>query len=554
MYPFSSHVIGRTGPMATGEFRRVEALPRRVWEEADDLEELRVGLTDMLKTPSGTMELRLSQAAALREAHDHEGLFAPIAVGEGKSLITLLAPVVCEAERPLLLVPAAVRDQTFRKVVPEMSKHWQMHPELTVLGYSELSLAKNANILEQINPDMIIADECHALKATRSGRTKRVKRFMRENPSTTFIALSGTVTNHSIMDYWHILDWVFGREYSPLPSEYYEAVNWSEALDARMEPYNRRNPGALIRFCVGGENVRQGYRRRLTETPGVLATKETRLGTSLVITERKVKTPEVVTNTVSKILDDWETPDGEIISEATDLWRTARSALCGFFYKWDPPPPADWMDARKDWKRFVRETLRYNRRKLDTELQVWNECAKATRPVAEWTNWKHIKDAFKPNPVAVWFDRYLVRDAAKWLSKKDRALCWVDHVPVGEAISEESGVKYYGSGDNSILDATGKAIVSIRAHGTGKNLQHAFDKNLVTCPPPSGKVWEQLLGRTHRQGQESDEVSVEVYQQGHPFVTSMTQAVADAVFLQDTLGNSQRLLYCTRTIPKEENE
>ena len=108
-----------------------------------------------------------------------------------------------------------------------------------------------------------------------------------------------------------------------------------------------------------------------------------------------------------------------------------------------------------------------------------------------------------------------------------------------------AGVPYFGAGDSRILDWKGPCVASIAAHGTGKNLQH-WSSNLVVIPPTSGQVWEQLLGRTHRQGQQEDTVTAEVYLHHAAYEASMSQAFADA--LQDTLGNQQRLLYCDNTL------
>lgn len=48
---------------ATEEFRRIKALPRRVWA-AEDAEQLAVRLTEKLRKPGGTMQLRPIQAVA----------------------------------------------------------------------------------------------------------------------------------------------------------------------------------------------------------------------------------------------------------------------------------------------------------------------------------------------------------------------------------------------------------------------------------------------------------------------------------------------------------
>jgi hypothetical protein len=120
-------VFRQRGVMSTPELARVLNIPRRVWAEDKELDALASALTDWLKTPKGTMALRPIQAKALEELHDFGGLLAPIRVGGGKTLISMLAPVVLGAERPLLLVPAKLRDKTLREFA-ELRRHWLFHP------------------------------------------------------------------------------------------------------------------------------------------------------------------------------------------------------------------------------------------------------------------------------------------------------------------------------------------------------------------------------------------------------------------------------------------
>lgn len=68
---------------------RVLALPRRA--PADPA--LVDALSRYLRTHDGP-ELRASQVEALRELFEYRGLFAPMRVGAGKSLVTLLASVL----------------------------------------------------------------------------------------------------------------------------------------------------------------------------------------------------------------------------------------------------------------------------------------------------------------------------------------------------------------------------------------------------------------------------------------------------------------------------
>ncbi len=546
----------KRGVKRSAEFDRIVRLPRREWEQDPALPELTALMTDWLKTPAGQWTLRPIQAAALRDLHDVQGLFAPIAVGEGKALVSLLAPVVLGAKRPVLLVPAQLRDQTTRLVIPEMRKHWRLHEGLKVLAYTELSLSKNADMLDDYQPDLIICDEAQHLIHLDSGRTRRVRRYMNEHELTRVVMLSGTITRRSILDYHHLLLWALKPDFCPVPNSWRETQDWADALDEGVQTLNRMAPGALLELCEGEENARQGYQRRLTQTPGVVASGHTKLGVSLRLVQRPLQVPVSIKRMMTKMTATWETPEGNVITEAVDLWRHMRELSCGFWYKWDPAPPRDWLDARQAWKKYVRHTLRHNRRQLDTELQVWNECSFNSvdfgqgkpEALAVWADWRDIRDTFEPNSVPVWVDAFLVEDAAAWLAEHD-GIAWVEHRAMGQALAKATGLRYYGAGAKAsadIADASGPIIASIASHGTGKNLQHQWSDNLVTAVPASGLTWEQMLGRTHRQGQKADEVTCHLYLHTDGVIDSWHRALGDAAYLQDTLGTPQKLLYADR--------
>jgi hypothetical protein len=102
---------------------------------------------------------------------------------------------------------------------------------------------------------------------------------------------------------------------------------------------------------------------------------------------------------------------------------------------------------------------------------------------------------------------------------------------------------YFGAGDSSILTTDEPAIIaSIAAHSEGKNLER-YSRNLVVAPMTSGKAWEQLLARTHRHGQQADEVVCEVFLHIPELRDSFEQARSDARYLEDTYGNRQKLNY-----------
>jgi len=537
------NLLKQRGVTKSSEFERIRYLPRRDWEQADDLDDLVDLLTQHLKTPDGTMRLWPIQAAALRDLYDYKCLFAPIPVGKGKALISLLAPVILKAKRPMLLVPASLRDQTNLKVLPEMGKHWELHPNLKVVGYSEISLAHKATMLDDLQPDMILMDEAHNVKNKNSARTKRVRRYLSEHPDTIVIPLSGTMTSKTLMDYWQLLLWSHGSN-APMPMQWYRVQEWAAAIDPDVDDYKRVGPGALSLLCKEGETVREGYGRRLAETPGVIKTSKEELGTSLYITAIKdIKIPNVVQQALSKLINLWETPDGDYITEAVHIWRLGRQIALGFWYDWDPKPPKDWMQARRAWKSYVREAIKANKIGLDSELQVWNICLK--NPNAIFEAWGAIKDSFKPNVVVKWVSDFAINRAAKWMSERPKGIVWSEHVEFAIKLSKKTGYNYFGSGKKAaveILDHTGPMIASIFAHTEGKNLQDRYADNLFVSPPPSGKVWEQALGRTHREGQIEDQVNAEFFMYTSAQQKSFESAMEKARYTQETLGR-QKLLY-----------
>jgi hypothetical protein len=486
-------------------------------------------------------------------------------VGSGKTLVSYLIPVVANSKRPLLLIPAKLANKT-KKEFDELSKHWKGMP-IKIMNYELLSRERGIKELADYMPDCIIMDECHRAKNTKAAVTKRLKRYIKQN-NPKVAALSGTITRKSIKDYWHILEWTHGQN-RPLPNKWNEMADWSNALDEDVLPWARLAPGKLTMLCNEAElaeieknpkkplaAVRKGYRRRLGDTPGVITLNTKSAEASLFIEHcLHEHTSEAVLSAFKQLRETWETPDGYAFTQAVDLWRTARQLACGFYYKWEPRAPKDWLNARREWASFARKILGSNKRGIDSELQLVNACDRGEYSSAELEVWRSIRDSFKPNVIPVWIDMSMVEYATNWL-KKNKGIVWVEHVAVGKKISEVSGFPYFGesgksSGGGRIEQAGGPIIASISANGEGRNLQ-AWDKNLVVSCPPSGATWEQLLGRTHRQGQKSDSVVYQVVMSCIELWVGYQKAKRDATYIQDTTGQDQKLLVCdTEEISKE---
>lgn len=154
-------------------------------------------------------------------------------------------------------------------------------------------------------------------------------------------------------------------------------------------------------------------------------------------------------------------------------------------------------------------------------------------------------DRPEPPTVPVWLSSYLMDHAVQLVAKREPTLVWYETQAVGVALGQR-GLPVYGQGTTVPEDPPGRTCaVSWHVHRDGRNLQHAWSRNLVVEPPASGAVWEQLLGRTHRAGQEADEVVCDVYAHAGPFTDAFRQACYKARYIEDTTGNVQKLNFAS---------
>jgi hypothetical protein len=127
--------------------------------------------------------------------------------------------------------------------------------------------------------------------------------------------------------------------------------------------------------------------------------------------------------------------------------------------------------------------------------------------------------------------------AVRWA--RDGGLVWYQDAAVGDALGR-AGLAVYGPGTAPEHHQGAAAALSIRAHGTGRNLQR-WARNLVLTPPSAGDGWEQLLGRTHRPGQTADTVRFDVLAHHATIRAAFDTARAEARFIESTMGTSQKL-------------
>jgi hypothetical protein len=544
----------KRGVPETDELRRVAALPYRRWEDNPDLQFLIESLTEWLRVPDGKQTLRPLQAAGLADVHDFGGLFGPIRVGHGKTLFTRLAPLVLEAKRPLLIVPADLMPKT-KWEFDELDEHWQRHPNLEIRSSHFFSLDRNEKWIENYQPDVICIDEVHDFRNYDAGRTRKLHRYLMEHQDTIVLAMSGTITKRSIMDFYHLMQWTHEPETIPMPASRQEVVGWSLALDADVPMNQRMQAGALTIFTPktpmpDRKQLREGFSDRLLSSPGVIGSlSEEDVDASIYLDFWMPKLSPKLRGAIYRIASERKSLNGDILMEPGDVWRHVRELVCGFYYRWTKKPPEDWLKARTRWFSFVRSVLDQRQRGYDTKLQVANGCRRGDLDsYGAYEEWQRIKDTFKIKTKAVWIDDAPLHEVVTKVPKDPMGtLIWVQHRVVGQRLAEITGFRYFhkkGLCKGVLLESLKgePAILSIESNKKGRNLQHHWHNNIVVTPPPSGDVWEQFMARTHRPGQNRDVVRFLVML-GHRILEgSMENAFKDAEYQQAMQRAPHKLL------------
>lgn len=560
------------------DFDRIVGLPRRVftWEQAEkDAAEI----TPELLTPLGKKEgahLRPLQGFVLSELWKYRGCYFSGSVGAGKTLLSRQAAYVMNAKRAVLVVPDNLIEKTHFEFI-EYAKHW-IGPEKgpRIIGYKELQRKTADELIKRLAPDFWIFDEVDVLASQEGSATWRVATDISER-NVPVLAMTGTDGRFSIKDFSHFLVWA-RKDMAPVPLDYRELERWALALDerkpGRFGEIKGLMPGALLKLIPEGLPTTEGmlkigiaramFQKRMAETPGIIMLDDDDCDVPLTI--RHICAPESKALNVhfDRLKNENTTPDyldprdgkpmkGHDVTGPLEMMAKEAELGCDFHNVWVPPPPKPWREARKAFARFVRDRIDWSRGierpakwrgqwPLHTELMV-KEAYPREPAVAEWVA---IEPTFKPNSVPLWLGGSVVAAAVEW-AMREPGLVWVQHIPVGEAIGQVSGLPYYGAkgltaGGASILriDPTRSAVVSIGSNLRGRNLQ-AFNRNLIIGCPQSAKYFEQLIGRTHRYGQKRP-VLAEIMLTSGLSLYSFDMLIREAKFVLSVRGKTQKIL------------
>jgi len=504
------------------------------------------------------------------------GTVGSIGVGKGKTLAFLLLPQVLQAKRPIQLIPADVKTQTLADEC-EWQREYNIVPTTTdidewecadgrlrlLITYGQLSQPSATDLLRQLNPDFIGADEAQYLANPKAARTMRFLRFMRANRGAVrFCPMSGTLTQAALEDYAHLVNLAL-LDKSPLPLHERDqemlggTVNWGAEPDSSSLAYAQQlvdwahSAGWDGDYRGGEQNqARQALGYRLRTCPGVVVTTSSSCDAHLLLTAARPEVSESIRGALYHLDTTYELPDGTEVVEAAHFTSNANHLSMGFYYRWawektesgevDEP----WLEARREWAALVRNYLaRHGREGCDSPFLVEKHVRKEHRPeslvnaLAKW----NVQRKKKPPPVeAVWFDYSILTWTCAWAAEHKKAIVWFRSKAVGLML-QAFGIPAMWEGTPD-PKATPVVALSWHVYHKGWNLQ-AWDQELDLEPSPNGARWQQKLGRMHRDGQASGTVRSTVLQHTWPLRNNMVRAMEKAQYIEAVTYEPQKLLF-----------
>lgn len=367
--------------------------------------------------------------------------------------------------------------------------------------------------------------------------------------------------------------------------------------------YWARNNFPGLKFAPSLAGFRKAYKHRLITTPGVVATTASGVKCSLVFTNTPAAEPrdyegeggEDLDRLIKQVEEEWVTPSGDEIEHAIHTYKWLYELTAGFYNNLFWPEPEVYAkrkgisagqatdelsramihhECKQIYSKALREFLQNCQlEQLDTPFLVGGHFHRVATgqvgldpriPEELCHLWLDVKDReWKGMPErdseVVRVCDYKIVALLKWLESLPKrtlakgGIVWVYHQGIGRWVFERMrdagyNVLHCPAGpkhNEAILDSREEWIVaSIKAHGTGKNLQHHENQYYFQWPRQA-TLAEQSLGRLHRQGQQADVLNVATNNTTGFDKLVMAACLNDALYIHQTTATPQKVIYGT---------
>ena len=628
------------GSLEISRIIRLPIVPELLPEEVDAFSEQEI----QARYSESGFRLFPTQAAAVLAYDIYGGLFAPIGVGWGKTLITLMIAdraLQKGIDRTMLFVPPQVYQQLTLTDIPWARKRVGLRTPFILLGgksrderrrivgskkkgcyvlpYSLLSTTDTNDLLNGVCPGLIVLDEAHNVKNPKAARTKRLfgpDGFITRNQPEV-CSLSGTITNKSLRDYGHLISYAL-RDQSPLPMDSALIDQWARALDANADQQDQEKAQTgpmrpLLQWFqthwadeklppqIAG--YRKAFNRRLITCPGVTTSGDAEIGVALSLENdpvkdyQKCKGFDVLLQHMKDVEELWITPSGDEIDEGFQKWRYLYELTAGFYHRQRWPDVEELLtrarfkdlsvpeveayleqaqechELENKYRSSVRKWIEYEGKPgLDTPFLVGGSMyAHGSRDVGarlyqKWTDYRDLQFEGMPERLSepILVCDYKIKHAAQWALKYKRGIIWYENNAIGMMCAEacaEAGLDVIWcpaesrrKGMNQVVqDPRNKdkiLVCAMGGHGTGKNMQH-FQNTYFLQFPRKAPLVQQVIGRTHRNGQMADELVVHTNNTLDFDAQNASACIIDALYQHQTMGARQKIIFATyNPLPK----
>jgi hypothetical protein len=523
-------------------------------------------------------------------------------------------------------------------------------PGVWVYSYSSLSTKSGYDELRAIRATCYILDEAHNVARNKASRTKRLQAIWKAikdegvlgdsarmtgkpPPELEVVPLSGTLTKKSIKDYSHLAAAALGA-LSPAPlresavsvmagvldsqagaggqlgisprdsAMVWQFPKWADALGLDLTGAERRDDETDEEFkarsrmtLTAQERLRVAYMRRLVSSPGVVATSDQGVGSSLLIRwvepghQDAVGSGEMV-RLLTQVVDDQMTPNGDVIDFAMHSFKWLWELSSGFYnsLEW-PGIEKVQRDYHSKWNKVISDTeaeaLLEQAKRHNQKLQEYHSILRkfldntfiphcdspmlVAQEILHQIEKGEVRNRLPEALIKAYSEQrsagphtypdiperirnprrvcdFKIRSAVEWAKKAQNGILWFHHPIVGDWLHEmmtQAGIPhtYAPAGKNKEVYSPGIVIASY-AHGTGKNLQHQ-SKSVHVELRREAVTMEQTISRTHRSGQQADMVEVDLFVSNYFELGLFAGTLRDADYMQATLGQRQRLCYAS---------
>ena len=493
-------------------------------------------LTEIAQDPSrAPLQLSGAQYALLDEWRRYRRMASDAPVGVGKTLVLYLMATIAHEEwgdeRIAMVLPASLVKDT-RAEHRRYARYWRSAPKVTILTYQSLTREENAfllcgcnkcteqedydNPVRPLEPQVLLFDECHRMKAASRSVPSRVARYKKNHPEVKIAALSGNWYEKSFDEIYHLLHWTLGG-LSPLPLDYHTQREWAAATDVKPPRGGRVSARRLTTVLTEKEappskdeiaQARRAVGRRIAETPGFLSIPYSSCDRPLHAAVYAAPDDDKINEALLYFRETGSRPDGVIPTPPLETHAHEGTLGCGYYLVWDPPAPPDWLSARNDYNSSVRQVIKDSRRiKGRLPIETEKQARRFLKDRPEYEAWFAIHKDFTPNSVPVEISRSVIEYAADWAEKHPRGIVWTSGKWEGREISKLTGAPYIEKDGRTLTGGKpvpGRPIIaSVQGNKQGRNWW-LWNHNLVITPPQNNGWNEQIIGRTHRKLQSED--------------------------------------------------